>query len=108
MNGISHFQRRVYQALLEIPKGRVTTYKILGEHINCKSAQAIGQALRKNPFAPEVPCHRVITSDYAIGGYSGEVCGPQITKKLNLLKIEGIGFDKYNKLVDLNKIFKFN
>ncbi|MCB9807571.1 MGMT family protein [Candidatus Peribacteria bacterium] len=64
------FQQKVYDALLLIPCGKVTTYKLLGDFIGCKSAQAIGQALTKNPHAPEVPCHRVIKTDGTIGGYA--------------------------------------
>ena len=61
------FQQKVYDALLLIPKGKVTTYKMLGDFINCRSAQAIGQALTRNPYAPKVPCHRVIKTDGTIG-----------------------------------------
>ena len=59
----TNFQNKVYEALLEIPIGKITTYKLLGAYIGCKSSQAIGQALKRNPFAPDVPCHRVIKSD---------------------------------------------
>jgi len=61
------FQQRVYSALKLIPHGKVTTYKLLGDFIGCKSAQAIGQALTRNPDAPLVPCHRVIKTDGTIG-----------------------------------------
>lgn len=64
---MTDFQQRVYSALNLIPRGRVTTYKLLGKFIGCKSAQAIGQALTRNPDAPEVPCHRVIKTDRSIG-----------------------------------------
>ncbi len=64
------FQQKVYDALMLIPKGKVTTYKLLGNYVGCKSAQAIGQALTRNPDAPGVPCHRVIKTDMTIGGYA--------------------------------------
>ena len=64
------FQQKVYDALLLIPKGKVTTYKMLGDFIGCRSSQAIGQALTRNPHAPKVPCHRVIKTDGTIGGYA--------------------------------------
>jgi len=64
------FQKKVYNALLLIPNGRVTTYKILAEYIGCKSSQAVGQALKKNLDAPRIPCHRVIKSDGTLGGYA--------------------------------------
>lgn len=86
---ITEFQRKVYLALLDIPRGATISYKALGEKIGCRSPQAIGQALKRNPFAPEVPCHRVIASDGSIGGFHGQRNGEMIDKKLSLLKAEG-------------------
>lgn len=86
---ITEFQRKVYLALLKIKKGETITYKQLGERIGCRSAQAIGQALKRNPFAPEVPCHRVIASDGSIGGFHGQREGEMIDKKRALLESEG-------------------
>jgi len=54
------FQKKVYDALLFIPKGKVTTYESLGKFIACESSQAVGQALTKNLNVPIIPCHRVI------------------------------------------------
>ncbi len=90
--GLTSFQQTVFAALKKIPRGKVTTYKYLAEAINCKSSQAVGQALKNNPFAPEVPCHRVIRSDLSIGGYVGQVKGDEIRRKLNLLQAEGVEF----------------
>lgn len=59
----TQFQKKVYEALLLIPRGKVTTYKLLANHIHCKSSQAIGQALTRNENAPQIPCHRVIKTD---------------------------------------------
>lgn len=87
---ITEFQRRVYLALLEVPRGTTISYKELGERIGCRSAQAIGQALKRNPFAPDVPCHRVISTDGSIGGFHGERTGEMIEKKLRLLAEEGV------------------
>jgi len=50
----------------------------------------VGTALRKNPYAPEVPCHRVVRSDGAIGGFMGETIGTKIQKKIALLANENI------------------
>lgn len=86
---ITEFQRKVYLALLEVKKGETITYKQLGERIGCRSAQAIGQALKRNPFAPEVPCHRVIATDGSIGGFHGQREGEMIDKKRALLESEG-------------------
>jgi methylated-DNA-[protein]-cysteine S-methyltransferase len=57
------FQKKVYDALLFIPRGKVTTYKYLADFIGCRSSQAIGQALTRNENAPQIPCHRVIKTD---------------------------------------------
>lgn len=89
-NSITDFQRKVYLALLDVPRGATITYKELGARIGCRSAQAIGQALKRNPFAPVVPCHRVIASDGTIGGFYGERKGEMIEKKKRLLKEEGV------------------
>ncbi len=85
---ITEFQRKVYLALLEVPRGETISYKELGLRIGCRSAQAIGQALKRNPFAPEVPCHRVIASDGSIGGFHGQRDGVMIEKKIKLLEEE--------------------
>ncbi|MCM8535525.1 MAG: MGMT family protein [Lentisphaeraceae bacterium] len=108
MKKVTDFQAKVYEALKLIPEGRVTTYKLLGKFIDCKSSQAIGQALKKNPFAPDVPCHRVIKTDLSIGGFYGEVTGEKITDKLKILSKEGVIFEDgfladEKQLIDLAK-----
>lgn len=85
---ITPFQRRVYLALLDVPPGTTITYGELAKRIGCRSAQAIGQALRRNPFAPDVPCHRVVAADGSLGGYNGERDGEQIEYKRRLLEVE--------------------
>ncbi len=91
MNGVvSHFCNRVYTALCMVPKGYVTTYRDLARAIGCNSPRAIGQALKINPFAPSVPCHRVVYSNGAIGGFAGKTKGPMIRKKIQLLQNEGV------------------
>lgn len=92
---ITEFQRKVYLALLEIPRGETISYKALGQRIGCRSAQAIGQALKRNPFAPEVPCHRVIASDGSIGGFHGQRGGEMIEKKIKLLEEEKLKSDNF-------------
>ncbi len=89
---VTPFRRRVYEALLAVPKGKVTTYGRLAEAIGCGSAQAVGQALRHNPFAPEVPCHRVIAADLTLGGFAGETDGEELERKRALLASEGVRF----------------
>ena len=81
------FQIKVWKYLKNIPKGKVKTYKQVAIGINRpKSARAVANACAKNPYAPIIPCHRVIRADGRLGGYSGK--GGIKTKKL-LLKSEG-------------------
>jgi len=84
---ITEFQRKVYLALLEIPRGETITYGELAKRIGCRCAQAIGQALKRNPFAPDVPCHRVVAKN-GIGGFYGQRDGEMIEKKRRLLEEE--------------------
>ena len=89
---VSQFARKVYDAVLEIPAGRVATYQGIARRIGCKSARAVGQALKVNPFAPTVPCHRVIASDLRLGGFKGCRDGAALTRKQDLLAKEGVRF----------------
>lgn len=86
---ITDFQRRVYLELLNVPRGEAITYSELARRIGCRSAQAVGQALRRNPFAPEVPCHRVIAADGSLCGFCGQREGDMIEKKQKMLEEEG-------------------
>ena len=82
------FQKKVWNYLKKIPKGRVITYKQLAIGINRpKSARAVANACAKNPYAPKIPCHRVIRSDGRLGGYSGK---GGIKQKLRLLRSENV------------------
>jgi methylated-DNA-[protein]-cysteine S-methyltransferase len=66
------FQRRVWQALTEIPYGQVVSYGEIARRIGMpKAARAVGQANGANPIPVVIPCHRVIAADGTIGGYSG-------------------------------------
>jgi methylated-DNA-[protein]-cysteine S-methyltransferase len=58
---VTSFQESVYALLQQIPEGRISTYAALAKALN-SSPRAVGGALRVNPFAPEVPCHRIIAS----------------------------------------------
>ena len=97
------FQNRVYAALREIPRGRVTTYKRLAGRLGCRSCRAVGQALKRNPYAPVVPCHRVIASDVTPGGFMGRRDGPALRRKLALLASEGVRF-RAGKLADPRRV----
>ena len=81
------FQRKVYQALLSIPKGEVRTYGWVAKRIGKpNAARAVGQALKCNRWAPQIPCHRVIASDGSLGGYSAS---GGLAAKRRLLAQEG-------------------
>ena len=81
------FQKKVWNYLKTIPKGKVKTYKEVAKAIGMpKAARAVANACGKNPYSPKVPCHRVIRSDGTIGGFSAP--GGIKTKK-KLLKNEG-------------------
>ena len=81
------FQIKVWKYLKTIPKGKVKTYKQVAIAINSpKSARAVANACAKNPYAPKIPCHRVISSNGTLGGFSG-IGGIKAKKKL--LKKEG-------------------
>lgn len=88
----TEFESRVYEAIRTIPRGKVTTYGLLARHLGCASAQAVGQALRRNPYAPATPCHRVVGADFRLGGFHGETDGPAIHEKQQLLRNEGVTF----------------
>lgn len=92
------FQKKVYEACSRIPAGKVTTYGRLAKEIGCGSARAVGQALRVNPFAPEVPCHRVVKADGSLGGFYGQTEGPEVLRKGQLLAQEGVDFDNPDKV----------
>lgn len=85
---ITEFQRRVYMELLSVPQGETITYGELARRIGCRSAQAVGQALKRNPFAPEVPCHRVVAADGSLGGYFGLLDGDMLERKRQFLDAE--------------------
>ena len=90
---ISTLREQVFAATVSIPPGCVATYGLLAKRMGCGSAQAIGQALKNNPFAPEVPCHRVVKSDGTLGGFFGSLAPEAIQNKRRLLEREGIEFD---------------
>ena len=82
------FQQKVWQYLKNIPRGKVKTYKQVAIALKSpKSARAVANACGKNPYAPKIPCHRVIRSDRGLGGYSGK---GGIRKKLELLRSEKV------------------
>ena len=94
---VTEFQNKVYRLLKQIPKGKVTTYKIIAKKLNSRAYRAVGTALKCNPYPVKVPCHRVVKSDGSIGQYSGG-----IKAKIKLLQKEGI--EVKNKRIDFKDI----
>ncbi len=86
------FEEQIHKAVRKVPPGKVTTYKLLASYVGCGSCRAVGQALKRNPFAPDVPCHRVIASDLTLGGYAGSTHGKMIRVKRKMLADEGVLF----------------
>lgn len=97
-----NFNKRCYQKLALIPKGMISTYAEIAKSLDSNAYRAVGNAMAKNPHPVAVPCHRIIKSDGTLGGYA-----LGISKKIQLLKKEGIKI-KNNKVLDFeSKFFRF-
>lgn len=98
--GLTPYRRRLYTILLSVPRGRYTTYAAMSDYLK-SSARAVGNGMRNNPFAPEVPCHRVLAADGSIGGFKGSwgKDGKYADKKIKLLRSEGVRFAGNGKVV---------
>lgn len=96
------FEKRVWTALCQVPKGQVTTYALIAAHLK-SSPRAVGNALRRNPFAPEVPCHRVVATGGALGGFKGKWPrdgeGITLDEKRMLLRREGVKLDSAGRVL---------
>ena len=80
-----NFNNQCYELIKQVPCGRITTYKEIAKALNTKAYRAVGNAMKKNPYSPKVPCHRVVNSSGKIGGFaSGR------KTKIELLEKEGI------------------
>lgn len=109
---VTPHQWAVYDFTRTIPCGRVTTYKDICVALGQGSPRSVGSALRNNPFAPFVPCHRVIASNLYIGGFFGEWgtganarsgqknTGLQCNRKMEMLAMEGVTFSVEGYLED--------
>jgi len=96
------FKEKVLKLTRKIPKGRVTTYKLIAGKLKTRAYRAVGTALHKNKRLIIIPCHRVVNSNGFIGGYSKGT-----KKKTELLKKEGIKI-KNKKIINFEKIlFRF-
>ncbi|KAI0791918.1 6-O-methylguanine DNA methyltransferase [Abortiporus biennis] len=123
---LSDKQWAIYDYVRTIPCGKVTTYKSIADALGFGSARSVGGAMRNNPFAPYVPCHRVIASNLFIGGFYGEwgielskksaSSGKRLSnrdtvpcqKKMRMLKDEGVKFSKDGYLVDKEHLWNGN
>ena len=91
------FNQRCYDLLLQIPRGKVTTYREIAHALGTKAYRAVGQAMNRNPNLLEVPCHRVVKSHGEVGGYAGG-----LSRKIELLRQEGVYVSEDGQ-VDLSK-----
>ncbi len=82
-----NFYEKVYALTKKIPRSKVTTYKELAHALNSKAYRAVGAAMKCNPNAPIVPCHRVIYSDGNVGNYSA---AGGVKKKIERLRKERV------------------
>ena len=94
--------KKVLDLVRKIPKGKVTTYKIIAEKQNSRAYRAVGSALKNNKNPVIIPCHRVINSDGSLGGYKGIRNNKE---KSDLLRKEGIEINKGK--IDLKYLFRF-
>jgi methylated-DNA-[protein]-cysteine S-methyltransferase len=90
LGGVTDFQRQVYDRLLDIPYGHVSTYGAVARELGLGEggARAVGQAVGANPVAVVIPCHRVVAADLTLHGYGGG-----LPRKAALLRIEGLDVD---------------
>ncbi|MEM2226591.1 MAG: MGMT family protein [Candidatus Bathyarchaeia archaeon] len=101
------FDEEVWALIEMIPRGRVTTYKIIAEKLGSKAYRAVGNACSRNPNAPKVPCHRVVNSDGRVGGYMGRASGAQVERKIRILREEGVEVED-GKILNFERIlFRF-
>jgi methylated-DNA-[protein]-cysteine S-methyltransferase len=95
LNACPLFQQAVLRAEHAIPRGSVSTYKLIAIYLGKpRGARIVGNALANNPFPIIIPCHRAIRSDRSLGGYQGG-----LAMKRALLEKEGISFDSGGRVV---------
>jgi Methylated DNA-protein cysteine methyltransferase len=101
---MTSFQSQCYEALKTIPSGNVISYGGLAGMIGRPNAhRAVGSAMNKNPFAPTVPCHRVVKSNGELGGFAED-----ISIKIKRLQKEGVHVLN-NRIVNFQSVlFKAN
>ncbi len=96
------FAERVYALCEQVPFGSLSTYKLIAEALGTRAYRAVGQALNKNPRAPIVPCHRIISSAGHLQGFA-----QGLKVKRTLLENEGIPVKNF-KVIDFEKyLYRF-
>jgi methylated-DNA-[protein]-cysteine S-methyltransferase len=95
------FNQKVWAMCARIPKGQVSTYGEIARALGTKAYRAVGNALNRNPYAPQVPCHRVVGSDGSLTGFGGG-----LKLKAKLLGAEGIAV--VHGKVDIRRPFKLD
>ena len=98
-----NLDKKIYQKLLEVPEGKITTYGELAKAVGIKNGhRVVGKIMNKNPFPVIIPCHRVVKSDGNVGGYA---YGQDV--KINMLLKEGVKI-KDDKILDWeNTVYRF-
>ncbi len=97
------FEEKVWKLMKKIPKGRVTTYGLIARKLNTKAYRAVGNACRRNPYAPIVPCHRVVRSDGAVGGFGGKTTDKAIERKIQMLRKENVAV-RNGRIADFEEV----
>ena len=92
------FSQKVWALTSRVPRGKVTTYGAIARKLKTRAYRAVGNAMHCNPYAPAVPCHRVVGSDGHLTGF-----GQGLKQKEAMLKSEGVAVD--GGKVDLGKFF---
>lgn len=97
------YQTKLQNLLLQIPKGKVSTYKEVAEAIGTKGYRFVGQLLNRNPYPDKYPCYKVVNSNGQLGGFA-----LGLAEKIRRLKNDGVD-TKEGKVVDFTlKLHRFN
>ncbi|WP_432798180.1 MGMT family protein [Poriferisphaera sp. WC338] len=91
-----NFNQKIWALTARIPEGKVATYGDLATKLGTRAYRAVGNAMNRNPYAPEVPCHRVVGSDGSLTGFAHG-----LARKEKMLKAEGVKIVKGK--IDLSK-----
>jgi len=97
MAHLPKYSQKVLAVLAKVPVGYVTTYGALAKTAG-GGPRAVGRVMAANPFAPLIPCHRVVRSDFSVGGYGGEVIGNGPQTKRTILQRENRGYKEPIKI----------